>query len=81
MQCISPEVIILRVALGRAVSAKTYQNAPRSTTEMSMKFRTRPSGQDSSFQLSTLAHSRGTDGTLNGSMTFSSKHEYAHEEV
>ncbi|RDX57160.1 hypothetical protein OH76DRAFT_19488 [Lentinus brumalis] len=79
IMCISPEVIILRVAMGRAVTAKTYQNAsgPRSGTEMSMKFRSRPTPQDT-FQLSTT---HGTDGTLNGSMQFASKYDLAHEEV
>ena len=77
MQCISPEVIILRVAMGRAVTAKTYQNTPARTSEMSMKFRSRPTQQDT-FQLSTT---HGTDGTMNGSMQFSSKYDLAHDDV
>ncbi|RPD60192.1 hypothetical protein L226DRAFT_571168 [Lentinus tigrinus ALCF2SS1-7] len=78
IMCISPEIIILRVAMGRAVTAKTYQNTPAHTSEMSMKFRSRPTQQDT-FQLSTT---RGADGTLNnGSMQFSSKYDLAHEDV
>ncbi|KAI0749659.1 hypothetical protein C8Q80DRAFT_1101643 [Daedaleopsis nitida] len=77
IMCISPEVIILRVALGRAVTSKTYaRTAGRTPTggEVSMKFRSQPSHQNSSFQLSTVDHT-----TLNGS--YSSKSAYAREDV
>lgn len=64
----SPEIIILRVALGRAVTSQTY--APHSgngTGVASMKFRSRPA-QDSTFQLST--HAPSHDQTLNGTYSY-----------
>ena len=61
--------------MGRAVTAKTYELAR--TAEMSMKFRSRPTQQDT-FQLSTTP---GTESTINGSMQFSSKYDLPHNDA
>ena len=72
MVCISPELIILRVAMGRAVSASTYvrRTPARRPSNASMEFRTPQASREGGFQLSAIAHS---ENTLKDSMGTASK--------
>ena len=65
-------LIILRVAMGRAVSASTYvQRTPaRRPSNASMEFRTPLASREAGFQLSAIAHS---ENTLKDSMGTASK--------
>ena len=69
--CISPELIILRVAMGRAVTAETYAHRiSQQPTKVSIKFHEPRESRDTGKQLSTVAES---EDMLRDSMGSASK--------
>ncbi len=77
-QCISPEVIMLRVATGRAVSTKRGTHGTR-TVETTIKFRAPQMEGTQSFALASIAPSGGTADT--GSATLGSTPNLLKEDV
>ncbi|KAI0359767.1 hypothetical protein OH77DRAFT_1434208 [Trametes cingulata] len=80
IMCINPEVIILRVATGRAVNSKPSTSA-RTGGMTSIQFESRARTKNSSFALSTMATSEASDPTLSGRTIFGSRPDLYKDET